>query len=74
MSEPTENGAEICEVMDMQRQGCDHCRRSGAFVPAPANGTPSRVMKLDEEISLAIDADGDLWLGPDETFRRMGRD
>lgn len=63
---------DLCPVMDMEVQGCEHCRRTGRY--KPPEGSLSKTMKLDPGLTLSMDADGDLWIGPDEAFRRIGRD
>lgn len=72
MAEPTD----MCELTEMQIQGCDHCRRTGRYTPPAGTVRMGRNagIRLTPELTLSMDSDGDVWIGPDETFRRMGRD
>lgn len=67
-------GDEICELSDMERRGCDHCRERGLYTPSPVHPVNGRTFRLDDSMAIGMDGAGELWIGPDETFRRMGRD
>lgn len=62
---------DYCEMMDMPREGCAHCRDTGAYtVPEDVKKRGSGLNCRDTDgIVLELDHDGSVWIKPDQAAR-----
>lgn len=63
---PGVDGTAECEQTGLEIQMCAHCRDKGIWKVSDAGST----IRDWETVDLSIDADGEVWVNPNEAFLR----
>lgn len=68
MNEVESAGAEsYCEIMDMDRHGCAHCRDRGLYKPADGMMTNGLNVRSEPDSTMKLElVDGEVWVAPDK--------